>query len=279
MGSLSDYAENSFLNHLFSSAYTPASAVYLGLCTADPTDAATGAACNEVPNANGYARTIITFGAASNRQVVQAADVLFPAVSGSVSGITNWVITDSGTYGSGNVLAHGSFSSSFSLISGNILRVSSGQAVIQFISNGTTGMTNYAAHALLNLMFRNTAFASPAASIYVALLNTVCAEAYVSMAEVTEVTGSAYARAKVNQPGGSSPAWSTISAGQTSNAHAINFPTPGSAWTTFTAMAIVNSSSGTGSNILFFDNALASQTPAAGDLVYYPVSSLTVSVS
>lgn len=40
MGSLSDFAENELLDHLFNAAYSPASAIYLGLCTADPTDPA-----------------------------------------------------------------------------------------------------------------------------------------------------------------------------------------------------------------------------------------------
>ena len=279
MGSLSDYAENALLNHLLNSAYSRPATVYLGLCTADPTDAATGASCNEVPNANGYARTAITFNAATSRQVTQAADVLFPAVSGAVSNITHWVITDTNSYGAGNVLAHGSFSSSFSLATGNVLRIAAGQVVLQFNSNATSGMTNYAVHALLDMMFRNVAFSSPATTIYVALLVTTCAETYTTMAEVTEVTGSAYARAKVNQPAGASPAWNAISAGQTANAQAISFPTPGGAWSTFTAMAIVNGASGTGSNILFFDNALSDQTPASGDLVYYAAGALTVSVS
>ncbi len=39
MGSLSDYAENELLDHLFNAAYSPVATVYLALCTADPTDA------------------------------------------------------------------------------------------------------------------------------------------------------------------------------------------------------------------------------------------------
>lgn len=279
MGSLSDYAENALLGHLLSSAYTRPATVYLGLCTADPTDAATGASCNEVPNSSGYARTAITFNAASSRQIAQSADVLFPAVSGVISNITHWVITDTSSYGAGNVLAHGDFSSSFSLAVGNVLRIAAGQVVLQFTSNATAGITSYAAQALLDLMFRNTAFASPAASVYVALLNTTCAESYSTMASVTEVTGTSYTRVKVNQPGGVAPAWSAVSGGSTSNAASIVFPTPGGPWTTITAMALVTSVSGTSSNILFFDNALSDQAPASGDQVYYPASSLIVSVS
>ena len=47
MGSLSDYAELELLDHVFNAAYSPVATVYLALCTADPTDAGTGASMNE----------------------------------------------------------------------------------------------------------------------------------------------------------------------------------------------------------------------------------------
>ena len=65
MGSLSNYAEDAWINHLVGTAYTQPATVYLALATADPTDAATGASCNECANANNYARVACTFGAAS----------------------------------------------------------------------------------------------------------------------------------------------------------------------------------------------------------------------
>ncbi len=55
MGSLSNYAEDAWINHLVGTAYTQPATVYLALATADPTDAATGASCNECANANNYA--------------------------------------------------------------------------------------------------------------------------------------------------------------------------------------------------------------------------------
>src|SRR5689334_21871545 len=108
MGSLSNYGENALVKHLFlEAAYSPAATLYLALATADPTEAATGASMNEVANSGSYARTAITFGAASSRRVTQSADVTFPTASGSWGTVTHWAIVDSGTHGAGNVLSYG----------------------------------------------------------------------------------------------------------------------------------------------------------------------------
>jgi hypothetical protein len=84
MGSLSNFAELELLDHVFNAAYSPPAAVYLALCTADPTDAGTGASMNEVANTGSYARTAITFGAASARRITQNALVTFPQATGFV---------------------------------------------------------------------------------------------------------------------------------------------------------------------------------------------------
>lgn len=69
MGSLSNYLENELLDHVLNNAaYSPAATLYLALCTADPTDAGTGASMNEVANSGNYSRKAITVGAAAQRQ-------------------------------------------------------------------------------------------------------------------------------------------------------------------------------------------------------------------
>ena len=83
MGSISDYLENAWVNHLVGTAYTQPATVYLALATADPGDAATGASCNECANANNYARVACTFGTAASRAIAAAQKV---AVSVIVSG-------------------------------------------------------------------------------------------------------------------------------------------------------------------------------------------------
>ena len=167
MGSLTDYAEGAALKHLSTeTAYTPAATIYLALATADPTDAATGASMNEVANSGSYARTAITFGAASSRRVTQNATVTFPAATGSWGTVTHWAIVTSGTYGSGNVLAAGAFGTSKSIVSGNTPSVASGEVYVEITAS--TGLSNYFANGFLDRMFRNQALTISAN--YVALV-------------------------------------------------------------------------------------------------------------
>lgn len=281
MGSLSDYAENALLGHVLNAAYTSPATVYLVLCTADPTDAATGASCNEVANSGAYARKAISFGAASARRITQDAQVDFDTATGSWGTITHWAIADSGTYGAGNILAHGQFSASFAPVTGNTPRVASGQVYIEFTAHSGYGFTTYCANALLALMFDNTAFTSTAGNTFIALLNATCSDAATTMAGQTEVSGTNYARVEVNQNGGSSPAWSTVSGGAASNGATVSFASPGSGgWTQVVGMAIVDAVSGTSANVLMYDNAnIVDQTPAQGDTVQFPSGDIDISLS
>lgn len=274
MGSLSNYSENRLLDHVFNTAYTPSATIYLALCTADPTEAATGASCSECANANNYARKAIAFGAAASRKVIQSGAVTFNQASGTWGTITHWVIVDSGTYGAGNVLAYGSFSASFAPVSGNTPSVGDTQVQITFNASSGAGFTDYLVHNLLNLMFRNTAFSKPAT--YLALCNATVADAATS---ITEVSGTSYARKQVNINGGSSPTWTLASGGAISNTHQIDFATPGSGgWTQVVAVAIVDTSSGA-CNVLAYDNTnIVDQTPGAGDSVYFAAGDFDVSL-
>lgn len=91
MSAMSDYLEDAFLDHFLGTSSTTApSAVYIGLHTADPTDAGTGA---EV-SGNGYARQSMAFAASSSGTASNSAAVEFPAASGG-----NWgTITHIGIY-------------------------------------------------------------------------------------------------------------------------------------------------------------------------------------
>jgi hypothetical protein len=283
MGSLSDFAELELLDHVFNAAYSPAATVYLCLCTAVPTDTSTGASMSETANAANYARTAITFGAASSRRVTQSADVNFPQANASYgSAITGWAITDSGTYGAGNVLAHGSFSASFTPVSGNTPKVASGQVYVEIsATSGGAGFTTYTANKLLDLMFRNTAWTSPAGSTFVALLNAVCSDAATTMAGQTECSGTNYARVEVNENAGASPKWTIASAGALENSGVVTIPSPGAGgYTQTVAMAIVDALSGTSANVLAYDNTnIVDQTAASGDTIQFASGAIDVSLS
>ncbi len=281
MGSLTDYAELKWLDHLFNAAYTPAPAVYLVLCTADPTDAATGASCNEVADANAYSRKAISFGAAVSRKVTQNAQVAFDQATGPWGTVTHWAIADNGTHGAGNILATGAFTSPFAPVFGNTPSVASGDIYVEINASSGAGFTTACVHNLLNLMFRNVAYTSPAGNTFLALLNAVCADANATMADCTEVSGTNYARKEVNPNGGASPAWTIAAAGALDNAAAITFATPGAGgWTQTVGVAIVDALTSTGANVLAYDNDnIVDQTPAENDTVQFAAGALDVSLS
>jgi hypothetical protein len=279
MGSLSDFAENELLDHLFNAAYSASENIYLALCTADPTDSGTGATITEVADANNYARKAITFGAAASRRVTQNAEVEFNQASGAWGEVTHWAILDGNTHEAGNMLAHGAFSSSFSPVSGNIPKVASSQIYVEISdSAGGEGFTTACCNSLLDLMFRNQAYSKP--DTYVALLNAVADDADGTVGDLTEITGTDYAREQVNINGGSSPTWDVAADGALDNTHKIDFGTVGAGgWDEVVALAIVDSASGAG-NVLCYDNAnVVDQTPAADDTVEIGAGDLDISLS
>lgn len=272
MGSLSDYAENAWLNHLVGTAFTPVATVYLALCTADPTDAATGASMNEVANSGSYARTAISFSAASSRQVAQSGAVTFPASTGAWGTITHWAIVSTNTYGSGNVYAHGALSSSVAVVSGNTVSIASGQVVVSANAGSTSGFTNYVVHKLLDLMFRNTAYAQP--STYVALATATMSD---TTTTPTEPSGNNYARLLVNKTSGASPAWGTVASGAVNNANAITMATPSGSWGTIVAAALCDAL--TVGNTLIYDNGITDQAVGSGDTVQFDISAFAISIT
>ena len=139
MGSLSNFAENALLNHICNTAFTPAATLFVALCTADPTDAGTGASMGEVTNSNAYARASVVFGAAATRRVAQSGAVSFPQATGPWGNVTHWAIVDSATYGAGNMLAYGNFTTPFAPVAGNTPTIPSAELEVEI------GRTHYTA--------------------------------------------------------------------------------------------------------------------------------------
>jgi hypothetical protein len=131
MSAASDYLENKVLDHVLgNTTYTPASTLYVGLWTADD-GLESGTITSEVPNANGYARQSITFNTASGGSADNAATVTFPAASGGNWGtITHVAVMDSATHGAGNVIFHGSVTSSKTIDDGDTFQISAGNLTI-----------------------------------------------------------------------------------------------------------------------------------------------------
>ena len=280
MGSLSDFAENKLLDHLLNAAYTPIADLYIALCSADPTDAATGAVCNELADANDYAREIITFGAAGLRKISQSNTISFNEALGAWGTVTHWVVVDSAVYGEGNVLAHGVVSPAISPIAGNVAVLASGQVEIDIAASIGAGFSTYAINKLLDLMFRNQAFTSTAGSVFVALLSVIADDDDAATTDLTEMTGTDYARTVVNASAGASPKWTAASGGEVTNADIVSLATPGDDdWDEIVAVALVDTLTGL-ANVLAFDNTnIVDQTPAGGDTIQFDVGALKLSLS
>lgn len=270
MGSLSDYAENALLSHLFTASYAAAATLYVGLASADPTDTATGAAMSELPNSNAYARTAIDFSAVSNRIITQSNAVTFPQATGPWGSATHWAILDTNTYGAGNVLAHGDLTASLAIVSGNIPSIPAGQVAVEFsATSGGAGFTDYTVQGWLELMFRNQLFSKP--STYLGLATVTLDDQDVSTTDVTEVTSNAYARVLVTS-------WDAASAGVVSNTTTETFPTPTGTWGTITSVFLVAGS--LASAVLGYDNAnVVDQEPVADDTVQFLSGAFTATVT
>jgi len=277
-GSLSNYAENALLNHLFGTAYTPAATVYIALATANPGEAGTGAALNEVANSGNYTRKSIAFSAAASRKVVQSGAITFNQASGSWGTVTHWALLDSGTYGAGNMLAYGAFTVSFAPVSGNTPSIADLEVEVEISASSGEGFTSYLVHKLLDLMFRNTAYAQPTSCI--ALLDQTGADTDTTLTTAgKEVTWTGYARVTVNKVGGASPTWDTIASGATQNANAVSFGTVGASPTIIVGMAIVDSCTLNAGNVLAYDNdQVVDQTPNEGDTVQFAIGAIDVSL-
>ena len=130
MSEASDYVENQILNcYLNQTNITAPTAIYVGLHTADPTDAGSGV---EV-SGNGYARVAITdkFGTASGTggSLSSNADITgFTASGGNWGTISHIGIWDAST--SGNLLFHTALDSSATVNDGDSFQISSGNLTV-----------------------------------------------------------------------------------------------------------------------------------------------------
>jgi hypothetical protein len=128
MGGFSDYWENKILDHIFGKgSYTPPT-IYVGLSTADPTDAGSGLA---EPSGNGYTRvqtSACDWNAASNGTLKNSSDIIFNQATGNWGTITHFALFDAAT--TGNMLAYGVLSQSKSISESDTARFEAGDLQI-----------------------------------------------------------------------------------------------------------------------------------------------------
>ena len=114
--------ENHVMDYVFTStSVTRPTAWYIGLFTADPTDA--GTQTSEV-SGNGYARTSVTF-SVTNDTATNSAAVEFPAASGG-----NWgTITHIGVLtasSAGDMIVHSALTTAKAINDGDVFRIPTG---------------------------------------------------------------------------------------------------------------------------------------------------------
>jgi len=276
MGELSDFARGKLVDHVFKAAYPPVATLYLALCTTLPVKGNTGSNIVET-DYPGYARKSFIgnsfFGAAGAttlREIIQAAEIeLAQATGPGTSDINSWAIVDSET--GGNMLAFGGFTGgAWNVVSGNTPKIPAGELGITIGGSAGAGFSNYTAHKMLDLMFRNVAWTSPKDSLYAGLVTAVVAD---SDTTISELSGNNYGRVQIL-----SASINAASAGATTSNAPITFPTPSGAWATFTSLVVMDASSG--GNLLGTDNTNVVDQPAAsGDTVKVDAGNFNIALT
>jgi len=159
------------------------------------------------------------------------------------------------------------------LVSGNTPTIGAGQVVIT-VNAGV--FTNYAAHGMLNRMFRNQAFTISANYLGLATVNW--SDPGTTINEVPNAN--AYARVQIGEAGsGLTNRWAAYAAGASANATQWSFPEATGSWGTVVSAFIADSQTHGAANVLLFDNGIEDQAVTAGDTVYWPIGQFSLSVN
>lgn len=131
-------------------------------------------------------------------------------------------------------------------------------------------MMDYLENALINHVFRGTAYTAPA-TIYVGLSSTSCSDS----SPGTEITGGSYARVGIASGAGT---WAATNGtnGTTSNVSTVTFATPSAGWGTVTSVVLYDASSG--GNGLTCSALTVPKTINNGDDVKFPPGAITFQI-
>jgi len=262
MGSLANQQENDLLDHVFNSGYSHTD-IYVGLSTADPLDDASGLA---EPSGNNYARVEVNdaaWNAASSRAITNNGAITFPKASGAWGTVTHYVIWNhASNTAEANLIGSGTLDVAKDIVNNNTPEIADEDISISFSAGD---ISDYAAEAWLNLVFRNTPWSTPAANIHIGLSTVDPTDDGSGISE----PGDTYARQ--NETG-----WPAASGGTLDNDSAITFPTAGASWGTLTHMIIMDAI--TDGNMLFYDT-IENQEPTSGDIVKFSAGDLDVTIT
>ena len=139
-----NYLERRLLHFIFKnnslSFSSPGDSIYVGLATAvSDAEAATGSSGYTEATFGSYARQQVTasnwttIGADSTdtQTATNAANIEFPASTGTSNTITHVIITDNASTGGGNVLFIGALDASKTIATGDIFRINAGNLTIE----------------------------------------------------------------------------------------------------------------------------------------------------
>ena len=258
-GVLSSYLENKLIDLVMTGAAYPApAAVYLGLCSDEPTDSG----ATEVVY-TGYERRAIVFAAPSARAITQSAGVTFPTCTGGSAVSSHYAVYDSAS--GGEMLGYGELLASKTITIGNTPTVAAGQIIFTVAA---AGVSTYLAHALLNHAFRATAYTAPA-NRCIAMCTADLTDASTG-STLVEPSGNGYERKTTT-------GW-TVTGGAAWNTNVETMETPSGSWGAITAVCVTDAS--TGGNVLFYDNSPTGdgQTPTTGDVVQFGVGDFVCSL-
>jgi hypothetical protein len=125
MAEFTNYLENKLLDHVLNNeSFTSPTTVYVGLFTATPTDTTSG---TEVSGGS-YARQVLSVSTASDGVVTSDADITFPQATGNWGTVVALGIHDA--LSSGNLLMYTDLTTSKTIETGDILKVSSGSLTV-----------------------------------------------------------------------------------------------------------------------------------------------------
>jgi hypothetical protein len=126
MAEFTDYLEAKLLDHvLTNTSYTSPTTVYVGLFTVAPTDSTAG---TEVSGGS-YARQDASFSAAVGGATTTDADITFPQATADWGTVVAVGIHDALT--SGNLLMYTDLTTSKTIDTGDILKISTGSLSVQ----------------------------------------------------------------------------------------------------------------------------------------------------
>lgn len=125
MAEFTDYLEAKLLNHVLrNTSYTSPTTVYVGLFTSAPSDSASG---TEVSGGS-YARQSLSVTTATAGIVTSSADVTFPQATANWGTVSHIGLMDAVT--SGNMLMYTSLTTSKTIETDDILKISSGNLTV-----------------------------------------------------------------------------------------------------------------------------------------------------